>query len=505
MGRLPERDIRAQDEASGRFKWRPEQRGDRGDLHPRLHRRPLPGVHRPRPLHQLRLRAEGDLLQRGQHLDQLAGADRRRRRRQSDRDRSATATRPRSPSPSTATAGRSTTTPSPRSGRGSSSRATSSSTSTPAARARRNWAAATRSRSATPRPRSSSTRSSPRCSRRCGPTSAACSRAIGDALTHKPTAAEDATQLPEVQGKTGAEGAQRRLQLRRPGRPLQRPGRPTPCSAPARTTSRALVAGAGRTFGAFARHEADLAGPDRQLRHLHRRPRRPVGEPLDDDPPPRADPADRPRARWSASTATLPPLRAYAIELTAGDRRAAGADRRRQTVARAGASAALRQGGRRRRQAAGRSDPGPRRRRPGGQGERAAAAQPDQPLHEQGLRPDRQPDDQRPLQHRRAQLPRVLLRAGRTSPARARTSTATAPTCACSRAAATCWCTVANPKRQLSDRQTGLRATPPRRRSASSRSSAAARRRSRKCAATATPSPTSTARSARSARPHLSP
>ena len=32
----------------------------------------------------------------------------------------------------------------------------------------------------------------------------------GTALTHKPTAAEDAGQLPEVHGKSGAEGAQRR-------------------------------------------------------------------------------------------------------------------------------------------------------------------------------------------------------------------------------------------------------------------------------------------------------
>ncbi len=37
----------------------------------------------------------------------------------------------------------------------------------------------------------------------------------GTALTHKPTAAEDAGQLPEVQGKSGAAGAQRRLPLRR--------------------------------------------------------------------------------------------------------------------------------------------------------------------------------------------------------------------------------------------------------------------------------------------------
>ena len=56
----------------------------------------------------------------------------------------------------------------------------------------------------------------------------------GTALTHKPTAAEDATQLPEVQGKTGAEGAQRRLPLRRRRRPLQRPGDQRPARHPAR-------------------------------------------------------------------------------------------------------------------------------------------------------------------------------------------------------------------------------------------------------------------------------
>ena len=109
------------------------------DLHPRLHDRPLPGLHQTHSLHQLRLRAEGDLRQLGQHRAEIAGADRRGRSRQSDLAPNATATRPRSPSPSTTPAGRSTKTPSPRSGRGSSSRATSSSNSTRAARARRNW------------------------------------------------------------------------------------------------------------------------------------------------------------------------------------------------------------------------------------------------------------------------------------------------------------------------------------------------------------------------------
>ena len=47
----------------------------------------------------------------------------------------------------------------------------------PGSPARRRWTAAARSRSATPRPRSSSTKSSPPCSRRSGRTSADCSRA----------------------------------------------------------------------------------------------------------------------------------------------------------------------------------------------------------------------------------------------------------------------------------------------------------------------------------------
>ena len=79
----------ARERHQGRGDGRPhqvaaQQRGDRDHLHPRLHGRPLPGVHQTRPLHRLRLHAQRHLLQRCEHLDQLAGADRRRRRRQSD-------------------------------------------------------------------------------------------------------------------------------------------------------------------------------------------------------------------------------------------------------------------------------------------------------------------------------------------------------------------------------------------------------------------------------------
>ena len=86
MGRLPERDTRV-GATDSRFKWRPSNAAIARDLHPHLHRRPLPGLHQTRALHRLRLHAQRDLLQRRQHLDQLAGADRRRRRRQSDRSR----------------------------------------------------------------------------------------------------------------------------------------------------------------------------------------------------------------------------------------------------------------------------------------------------------------------------------------------------------------------------------------------------------------------------------
>ncbi len=171
-----------------------------------------------------------------------------------------------------------------------------------------------------------------------------------------------------------------------------------------------LVAGAGRTFGPSPATSADLQGLIDNFNvftgalatqsanlsttiHL-------AG----------ADAEGRPHLAGQPQ-----PLAAAAADLRdrarAGGGRAAGPDRRLETVARPGPPAALRQRGRRRRQAAGRIDPGPGRRRAGGQGDRPAADQPAQPLHDAGAGADRQPDDQRPVQHRRPQLPRVLLHA----------------------------------------------------------------------------------------------
>lgn len=82
---------------------------------------------------------------------------------------------------------------------------------------------------------------------------------FGEALTHKPNAAEDATQLPEVKGKTGAEGLNGGLKYGgEAGRYSSQVTNALLGTSP-KDLSR-LVASAGSTFGALARHEADLQG-----------------------------------------------------------------------------------------------------------------------------------------------------------------------------------------------------------------------------------------------------
>ncbi len=81
----------------------------------------------------------------------------------------------------------------------------------------------------------------------------------GEALTHKPTAAEDATQLPEVKGKSGAEGLNGALKYGgEAGRYSAQVTNAFLGTSPGDLSR--MVAGAGRTFGAFARREADLQG-----------------------------------------------------------------------------------------------------------------------------------------------------------------------------------------------------------------------------------------------------
>ena len=242
-------------------------------------------------------------------------------------------------------------------------------------------------------------------------------------------------------------------------------------------------------------------GPDRQLRHLHRRPRRPVGQPLDHGPAPGADAADRPQlagqpqpdaaaaarlgdrdeARPSPSCpawiAAGKPWIAQARPLLSG-KEAGGTAKllREATPGLAGAAQA---------------------------GKAIALPQLNRIslCTSKVLVPTGNQVIERPVLAPASPTTASSSTRWPTSPAGARTSTATAPSCGCSPAAATSWSNRTNPNGQPHHRQAGLRPHDRRRRSAPSRSSAAGRRRSRKCAATATRSPTSTPASARSAPP----
>lgn len=81
----------------------------------------------------------------------------------------------------------------------------------------------------------------------------------GTALTHEPTAAEDKTQLPEVRGKTGAEGFNGAYRYGGDAGRYSAEVTNALLGTGPHDLSR-LVAGAGRAFGALAHNEEDLKG-----------------------------------------------------------------------------------------------------------------------------------------------------------------------------------------------------------------------------------------------------
>jgi phospholipid/cholesterol/gamma-HCH transport system substrate-binding protein len=82
---------------------------------------------------------------------------------------------------------------------------------------------------------------------------------FGTALTNEPTAAEDETQLPEVKGKSGAEALNGAFKYGGDAGRYSAQVTDAFLGTQQRDLSR-LVAGAGRTFGAFASRESDLQG-----------------------------------------------------------------------------------------------------------------------------------------------------------------------------------------------------------------------------------------------------
>jgi virulence factor Mce-like protein len=81
----------------------------------------------------------------------------------------------------------------------------------------------------------------------------------GTALTHKPTAAEDETQLPEVQGKSGAAALNGAFHYGGDAGKYSAQVTNALLGTQPHDLSK-LVAGAGRAFGALSRHEEDLKG-----------------------------------------------------------------------------------------------------------------------------------------------------------------------------------------------------------------------------------------------------
>jgi ABC-type transporter Mla subunit MlaD len=84
-------------------------------------------------------------------------------------------------------------------------------------------------------------------------------QSYGTALTHEPTAAEDETQLPEVRGKSGAEALNGVLRYGGDAGRYSAQVTNALLGTQPGDLSR-LVAGAGRAFGALARNEEDLKG-----------------------------------------------------------------------------------------------------------------------------------------------------------------------------------------------------------------------------------------------------
>jgi phospholipid/cholesterol/gamma-HCH transport system substrate-binding protein len=136
----------------------------------------------------------------------------------------------------------------------------------------------------------------------------------GTALTHKPTAAEDATQLPEVKGRSGAEALNGALKYGGDAGRYSAQVTDAFLGTQQRDLSR-LVAGAGRTFAAFAYREADLQGLISNF-NVFTGALATQSTNLSTTIQLLAPTLRTARASLVSLNRTLPPLRTYAIELT---------------------------------------------------------------------------------------------------------------------------------------------------------------------------------------------
>ena len=136
----------------------------------------------------------------------------------------------------------------------------------------------------------------------------------GTALTHKPTVAEDATQLPEVQGKTGAEAFNGVLKYGGDAGRYSAQVTNAFLGTQQRDLSR-LVSSAGQAFGALAYREADLQGLIDNF-NVFTGALATQSTNLATTINLAAPTLRTARASLVSLNRTLPPLRTYAIELT---------------------------------------------------------------------------------------------------------------------------------------------------------------------------------------------
>jgi phospholipid/cholesterol/gamma-HCH transport system substrate-binding protein len=136
----------------------------------------------------------------------------------------------------------------------------------------------------------------------------------GTALTHEPTAAEDVDQLPEVRGLTGAQAFNNVFKYGGDAGRYSAQVTNAFLGTQQRDLSR-LVAGAGRTFGAFASREADLEGLIDNF-NVFTGALAAQSTNLSTTIQLLAPTLRTARASLVSLNRTLPPLRTYAIELT---------------------------------------------------------------------------------------------------------------------------------------------------------------------------------------------
>jgi phospholipid/cholesterol/gamma-HCH transport system substrate-binding protein len=137
---------------------------------------------------------------------------------------------------------------------------------------------------------------------------------LGTAYVHEPTPAEDATQLPEVKGRTGAEALNGALKYGGDAGRFSAQVTDAFLGTQQRDLSR-LVAGAGRTFAAFSSREADLQGLIDNF-NVFTGALAAQSANLSTTINLLAPTLRTARASFVSLNRTLPPLRTYAIELT---------------------------------------------------------------------------------------------------------------------------------------------------------------------------------------------